>query len=141
ACRPPDHGGNSIWCGDGSQGQKRSSTQGSDKHKGPSTTPDSRFAQSCFARDDGGVMTLLRACDRQSCFEEFVHSREDFGRGLGIVDLLTQCGATRYAMREPGGELLHLASRVWQLFFDQHLEIGANHFVAISFGRLVVRLA
>src|SRR5579864_5127671 len=44
-------------------------------------------------------------------------------------------------MREPAGELLHLARRARQFLFDEHLEVGADHLVAV-FGRgLVVAAA
>src|ERR1700719_1622728 len=41
-------------------------------------------------------------------------------------------------MREPGGELLHLADSVGEFFFDQHLEVGADHLVAVGLAGLVV---
>ncbi len=42
-------------------------------------------------------------------------------------------------MRKPRGELLHLAFGTGHLFFEQHLEIGADHLIAVRLGGLVVR--
>ena len=41
-------------------------------------------------------------------------------------------------MCEPRGELLHLACRSGHLFFNQHLEIGADHFVPIGIGGFAI---
>ena len=63
------------------------------------------------------------------------------GRALGFVDGFAQGRAAGDAVGEPRGELLHLAHGVGQFFFDQHLEIGADHLVAVDFGGLVVERA
>jgi hypothetical protein len=54
--------------------------------------------------------------------------------------LLAQSCSAWDAVREPGGELLHLADGVGEFFFDQHLEVGADHLVAVGFAGLVVGL-
>src|ERR1700736_1381097 len=41
-------------------------------------------------------------------------------------------------MREPRGKLLHLANCVWQLLLDEHLEVGANHLIAIGLGWFLI---
>src|SRR5271167_2814655 len=42
-------------------------------------------------------------------------------------------------MREPRSKLLHLAHRIRQFLLDQHLEVGANHLVAIGLAGFFVR--
>ena len=41
--------------------------------------------------------------------KELLDCIEDRRAGAGFVDRLAQCGAARDSVREPGGELLHLA--------------------------------
>src|SRR5437660_8608413 len=81
-----------------------------------------------------------RATHFEARFEEIFDFRQDLGCAFRFVDRFAQGCSSGHAMREPGGELLHLAFRSWHFFFDEHLEIGADHFVAIGFGRLIVKL-
>ncbi len=65
---------------------------------------------------------------------------------LGFVDGLAQGGAAGDAVGEPGGELLHLAGGfgggrargVGGKLGEQHLEVGADHAVAVLVGGQVV---
>ena len=75
---------------------------------------------------------------REPGFEEVFDAAEDFGGSFGFVDGLAQSGAAGDTVGEPARELLHLADGVREFFFNQHLEIGADHLVAIQFGGLVV---
>src|SRR5579872_2341767 len=75
---------------------------------------------------------------REPGFEELFDAAEDFGGGFRFVDRLAQSGAAGDTVSEPAGELLHLADSVGEFFLNQHLEIGADHLVAVEFGGLVV---
>jgi len=77
----------------------------------------------------------------ESCFEEIFHAPQDFGRSFGLVDFFAQVGAAGDAVREPRRELLHFADGVGEFLFDQHLEVGADHLVAVEFGGVVVERA
>ena len=55
-----------------------------------------------------------------------------------FVDRLAERGAARNAVGEPGGELLHLAGGIGESFFNQHPEVGADHFVAVALAGFVV---
>src|SRR5207245_7562998 len=65
-----------------------------------------------------------RATHFEARFEEIFDFRQDLGCAFRFVDRLAQCCSSRHAVREPGGELLHLAFRSGHFFFDEHLEIG-----------------
>ncbi len=87
--------------------------------------------------------------------KELLHRIKDGGASPRFVDRLAQCPTAGHAVREPGGELLHLAGalaaglsrfevllvrpcRVPVAFFEQHGEVGADHAIAVPFGRDVV---
>src|SRR5262249_46382229 len=80
----------------------------------------------------------LRRVAAQQLVEESFHARQDRWSGLRFIAGATQRASVGDAMREPGHKLLHLARRAMLVFIDQHFEIGADHLVAISFGRLIV---
>ena len=82
----------------------------------------------------------LYGCDLEAALEELFDTDQYLGSGLGLVDGLAQGRASGDAVSEPGGELLHLAFCSGHFFFEQHLEIGADHLVAVGLGGLVVGL-
>src|SRR5271163_1934754 len=69
------------------------------------------------------------ALSTQPRLEELFHPPQNLHRTLRLVDRLAQPCSAWDAMREPGGELLHLADGVREFLFDQHLEVGADHLV------------
>src|ERR1700722_4460815 len=76
----------------------------------------------------------------QPGFEKFFHSSKNLCPVPRLIDRLSEPGASRDAMREPGRELLHFALGSRHFFFQEHLEISANHLIAIGFVRFVIHL-
>src|SRR5260370_9259423 len=74
----------------------------------------------------------------QPRFKEIFYSRQNLRRALRLVDCLAQACAAGDAVGEPGGKLLHLADGVGEFFFNQHLEVGPDHLVAIGLRGLVI---
>jgi len=70
--------------------------------------------------------------------EEFFDPPQNFRRAFGLVDCLAQPSPTGHAVGEPCGKLLHLSFRAGHFFLDQHLEISADHLVAVGVARLVI---
>src|SRR5579884_480138 len=70
--------------------------------------------------------------------EEAIDVGENLFCALRLVHGFSQSCASTHAMSEPGRELLHLSGSIAKAFIDEHLEVGANHFVTIGFGRFVV---
>src|SRR5450759_3564026 len=87
--------------------------------------------------DSRGRLSLRGLCLKLR-FEEFFHLPQYLRPALSLVDRLPECSASGYAVGEPRRELLHLAFRSGHFFFQQHLEIGADHLVAVGFGGFVV---
>src|ERR1700733_11001011 len=92
-----------------------------------------------------GEFYLMFACEvrrrAQLRFEEVFYASENLGSAFGLVDLFAQVCAAGDAVGEPTGELLHLADRVGEFFFDQHLEVGADHLVAVGLGGVIVGIS
>src|SRR5579864_627681 len=64
--------------------------------------------------------------------------RQNLWRTFRFVDRLPQTCAAGDAVGEPRRELLHLADGVGEFFLDQHLEVGADHLVAIGLRGFVI---
>src|SRR5438552_4288770 len=75
---------------------------------------------------------------QESCFEENFYACQDFRGAFRIVNGFAEGGASGDSVGKPARELLHLADGVGELFLDQHLEIGADHLVAVGFRRVLV---
>src|SRR5271168_1817401 len=73
-------------------------------------------------------------------FKELLYPPQDFRSPSCFVDRLPERSASRDAVRKPRCELFHLAFSSGHFLFKQHLEIRADHLVAISLGGLVVKL-
>src|ERR1700722_14476584 len=84
-------------------------------------------------------LILSSSLRSQLRFEETFHAGQNLRAALRIIDRFSERSSSRDAVREPRGELLHLAFGSGHFLFQQHLEIGANHLVAICLGRLIVR--
>src|SRR5208283_5877426 len=93
----------------------------------------------------GFLVALLRGqlsgrC-REPGFEELFYPRQYLRPALSLVDRLPQRRASGHAVREPRCKLLHLAFGSGHAFFQQHLEVGADHLVAVGFGGFGIELA
>src|SRR6266481_5199281 len=74
----------------------------------------------------------------QQLVEEAFNAGQDRRTFARVVDSAAQCVAALYTMSEPRDKLFHLARRAVHVFLHQHLEICADHLVAISVRWLVV---
>src|SRR6266852_3498055 len=93
-----------------------------------------------FAPLDGRGRPSLSGLCWELRFEELFNSAQYFRPALRLVDRLPQRRASGDAVGEPRRELLHLPFRSGHFFFQQHLEVGTDHLVAVGFGGFVVGL-
>src|SRR5260370_7836873 len=78
---------------------------------------------------------------RSVCGKKSIYAVENLRRRVGQMNLTAKIAAVSHAVREPAGELLHLADGIGQFGLHQTAEISRKQPVTVRLGGLIVTRA